>query len=471
MKRKILIVEDNVGLSQMQKDWLLQAGYEVTTAIDEPAARRLLRRTAFDLILSDVRLPEGDGISLLEWTRGERMTTPYIVMTEYATVSDAVRAIRSGAKDYLPKPVHKERLLEMADEILRPLSTVQREEKVLFRRRSAQARHVERLAALVAPSDMSVLILGANGTGKESVARNIHRSSERRNMPFVAVNCGVLPKELAASLFFGHVKGAFTGADANREGYFSMAEGGTLFLDEIGDMPAELQTRLLRVLSDGYYYRVGGHQSLKANVRIIAATHQNLEAMVRENRFREDLYHRLNVIRLRLPPLRERPEDIPLLVNHFLQKSAENLGVEPKLMSEEAMEFLKRFPFPGNVRQLENLCNWLVVMAPSQHIRVTDLPEEVRNGEAEKVHKNGEVSGSTPAGGSWEELLKGEVKEMLKNQSPDLMKQLADTFESIVIGTALEYTHGRRVDAATRLGIGRNTITRKIAELKLESED
>lgn len=239
MKRKILIVEDNVSLSQMQKDWLLQAGYEVTTAIDEPAARRLLRRTAFDLILSDVRLPEGDGISLLEWTRKERMTIPYIIMTEYATVSDAVRAIRSGAKDYLPKPVHKERLLEMADEILRPLSTVQREEKVLFQRRSVQARHVERLAALVAPSDMSVLILGANGTGKESVARNIHRSSERRSMPFVAVNCGVLPKELAPSLFFGHVKGAFTGADASREGYFGMAEGGTLFLDEIGTMPYE----------------------------------------------------------------------------------------------------------------------------------------------------------------------------------------------------------------------------------------
>ena len=232
-----------------------------------------------------------------------------------------------------------------------------------------------------------------------------------------------------------------------------------------------IQTRLLRVLSDGYYYRVGGHQSLKANVRIIAATHQNLEAMVRENRFREDLYHRLNVIRLRLPPLRERPEDIPLLVNHFLQKSAENLGVEPKIMSEEAMEFLKRFPFPGNVRQLENLCNWLVVMAPSQHIRVTDLPEEIRRGEAEKIHKNSEVSSEETLGGSWEELLKAEVKEMLKSQSPDLMKQLSDTFESIVIGTALEYTHGRRVDAATRLGIGRNTITRKIAELKLESED
>ena len=206
MRWKILIVEDNISLSQMQRDWLQQAGYDVTTAIDEPTARRQIRRTAFDLILSDVRLPEGDGISLLEWIRKEKMTTPYIIMTEYATVSDAVRAIRSGAKDYLPKPVHKERLLEMTNEILHPLSTVQRESKVLFQRHSVQARHVERLALLVAPSDMSVLILGANGTGKESVARNIHNLSERRDMPFVAVNCGVLPKELAPSLFFGHVK-------------------------------------------------------------------------------------------------------------------------------------------------------------------------------------------------------------------------------------------------------------------------
>lgn len=308
-------------------------------------------------------------------------------------------------------------------------------------------QEVFRAIGRLSQSKATVLLTGESGAGKEVVARALHKHSPRSNAPFVAINMAAIPKDLMETELFGHEKGAFTGASAIRHGRFEQAEGGTLFLDEIGDMPAELQTRLLRVLSDGYYYRVGGHQSLKANVRIIAATHQNLEAMVRENRFREDLYHRLNVIRLRLPPLRERPEDIPLLVNHFLQKSAENLGVEPKLMSEEAMEFLKRFPFPGNVRQLENLCNWLVVMAPSQHIRVTDLPEEVRNGEAEKVHKNGEVSGSTPAGGSWEELLKGEVKEMLKNQSPDLMKQLADTFESIVIGTALEYTHGRRVDA------------------------
>ena len=263
MKWKILIVEDNISLSQMQRDWLQQAGYDVTTAIDEPTARRQIRRTAFDLILSDVRLPEGDGISLLEWIRKEKMTTPYIIMTEYATVSDAVRAIRSGAKDYLPKPVHKERLLEMTNEILHPLSTVQRESKVLFQRHSVQARHVERLALLVAPSDMSVLILGANGTGKESVARNIHNLSERRDMPFVAVNCGVLPKELAPSLFFGHVKGAFTGADTNKEGYFSMAEGGTLFLDEIGTMPYEIQAMLLRVLQENTYLPIGSKRERK----------------------------------------------------------------------------------------------------------------------------------------------------------------------------------------------------------------
>ena len=400
---------------------------------------------------------------------------PIIIMTAYSDLDSAVASFQGGAFEYLPKPFDIDKAIEL---VRRATEESEEEEQTPAEETASEIigkapamQEVFRAIGRLSQSKATVLLTGESGAGKEVVARALHKHSPRSNAPFVAINMAAIPKDLMETELFGHEKGAFTGASAIRHGRFEQAEGGTLFLDEIGDMPAELQTRLLRVLSDGYYYRVGGHQSLKANVRIIAATHQNLEAMVRENRFREDLYHRLNVIRLRLPPLRERPEDIPLLVNHFLQKSAENLGVEPKLMSEEAMEFLKRFPFPGNVRQLENLCNWLVVMAPSQHIRVTDLPEEVRNGEAEKLHKNCEVSGSTPAGGSWEELLEGEVKEMLKNQSPDLMKQLADTFESIVIGTALEYTHGRRVDAATRLGIGRNTITRKIAELKLESED
>ena len=396
-------------------------------------------------------------------------------MTAYSDLDSAVASFQGGAFEYLPKPFDIDKAIEL---VRRATEENEEEEQTPSEETASEIigkapamQEVFRAIGRLSQSKATVLLTGESGAGKEVVARALHKHSPRANAPFVAINMAAIPKDLMETELFGHEKGAFTGASAIRHGRFEQAEGGTLFLDEIGDMPAELQTRLLRVLSDGYYYRVGGHQSLKANVRIIAATHQNLEAMVRENRFREDLYHRLNVIRLRLPPLRERPEDIPLLVNHFLQKSAENLGVEPKIMSEEAMEFLKRFPFPGNVRQLENLCNWLVVMAPSQHIRVTDLPEEISRGEAEKIHKNSEVSSEETLGGSWEELLKAEVKEMLKSQSPDLMKQLSDTFESIVIGTALEYTHGRRVDAATRLGIGRNTITRKIAELKLESED
>ena len=420
-------------------------------------------------------MPGKSGLEMLAEIKKSYPKLPIIIMTAYSDLDSAVASFQGGAFEYLPKPFDIDKAIEL---VRRATEEREEEEQTPAEETASEIigkapamQEVFRAIGRLSQSKATVLLTGESGAGKEVVARALHKHSPRSNAPFVAINMAAIPKDLMETELFGHEKGAFTGASAIRHGRFEQAEGGTLFLDEIGDMPAELQTRLLRVLSDGYYYRVGGHQSLKANVRIIAATHQNLEAMVRENRFREDLYHRLNVIRLRLPPLRERPEDIPLLVNHFLQKSAENLGVEPKLMSEEAMEFLKRFPFPGNVRQLENLCNWLVVMAPSQHIRVTDLPEEVRNGEAEKLHKNCEVSGSTPAGGSWEELLEGEVKEMLKNQSPDLMKQLADTFESIVIGTALEYTHGRRVDAATRLGIGRNTITRKIAELKLESED
>lgn len=420
-------------------------------------------------------MPGKSGLEMLSEIKKSYPKLPIIIMTAYSDLDSAVASFQGGAFEYLPKPFDIDKAIEL---VRRATEENEEEEQTPSEETASEIigkapamQEVFRAIGRLSQSKATVLLTGESGAGKEVVARALHKHSPRANAPFVAINMAAIPKDLMETELFGHEKGAFTGASAIRHGRFEQAEGGTLFLDEIGDMPAELQTRLLRVLSDGYYYRVGGHQSLKANVRIIAATHQNLEAMVRENRFREDLYHRLNVIRLRLPPLRERPEDIPLLVNHFLQKSAENLGVEPKIMSEEAMEFLKRFPFPGNVRQLENLCNWLVVMAPSQHIRVTDLPEEIRRGEAEKIHKNSEVSSEETLGGSWEELLKAEVKEMLKSQSPDLMKQLSDTFESIVIGTALEYTHGRRVDAATRLGIGRNTITRKIAELKLESED
>ena len=473
--KNVWIVDDDRSIRWVLEKALQKADIPCKTFSEAESVLQAIKKEQPALILSDIHMPGKSGLEMLAEIKKSYPKLPIIIMTAYSDLDSAVASFQGGAFEYLPKPFDIDKAIEL---VRRATEESEEEEQTPAEETASEIigkapamQEVFRAIGRLSQSKATVLLTGESGAGKEVVARALHKHSPRSNAPFVAINMAAIPKDLMETELFGHEKGPLASATTIRHGRFEQAEGGTLFLDEIGDMPAELQTRLLRVLSDGYYYRVGGHQSLKANVRIIAATHQNLEAMVRENRFREDLYHRLNVIRLRLPPLRERPEDIPLLVNHFLQKSAENLGVEPKLMSEEAMEFLKRFPFPGNVRQLENLCNWLVVMAPSQHIRVTDLPEEVRNGEAEKVHKNGEVSGSTPAGGSWEELLKGEVKEMLKNQSPDLMKQLADTFESIVIGTALEYTHGRRVDAATRLGIGRNTITRKIAELKLESED
>lgn len=473
--KNVWIVDDDRSIRWVLEKALQKADIPCKTFSEAESVLQAIKKEQPALILSDIHMPGKSGLEMLAEIKKSYPKLPIIIMTAYSDLDSAVASFQGGAFEYLPKPFDIDKAIEL---VRRATEESEEEEQTPAEETASEIigkapamQEVFRAIGRLSQSKATVLLTGESGAGKEVVARALHKHSPRSNAPFVAINMAAIPKDLMETELFGHEKGAFTGASAIRHGRFEQAEGGTLFLDEIGDMPAELQTRLLRVLSDGYYYRVGGHQSLKANVRIIAATHQNLEAMVRDNRFREDLYHRLNVIRLRLPPLRERPEDIPLLVNHFLQKSAENLGVEPKLMSEEAMEFLKRFPFPGNVRQLENLCNWLVVMAPSQHIRVTDLPEEVRNGEAEKLHKNCEVSGSTPAGGSWEELLEGEVKEMLKNQSPDLMKQLADIFESIVIGTALEYTHGRRVDAATRLGIGRNTITRKIAELKLESED
>lgn len=473
--KNVWIVDDDRSIRWVLEKALQKADIPCKTFSEAESVLQAIKKEQPALILSDIHMPGKSGLEMLSEIKKSYPKLPIIIMTAYSDLDSAVASFQGGAFEYLPKPFDIDKAIEL---VRRATEENEEEEQTPSEETASEIigkapamQEVFRAIGRLSQSKANVLLTGESGAGKEVVARALHKHSLRANAPFVAINMAAIPKDLMETELFGHEKGAFTGASAIRHGRFEQAEGGTLFLDEIGDMPAELQTRLLRVLSDGYYYRVGGHQSLKANVRIIAATHQNLEAMVRENRFREDLYHRLNVIRLRLPPLRERPEDIPLLVNHFLQKSAENLGVEPKIMSEEAMEFLKRFPFPGNVRQLENLCNWLVVMAPSQHIRVTDLPEEIRRGEAEKIHKNSEVSSEETLGGSWEELLKAEVKEMLKSQSPDLMKQLSDTFESIVIGTALEYTHGRRVDAATRLGIGRNTITRKIAELKLESED
>jgi two-component system nitrogen regulation response regulator GlnG len=319
-------------------------------------------------------------------------------------------------------------------------------------------QEVFRAIGRLSQSHATVLINGESGTGKELVARALHRHSPRSTKPFIAINTAAIPKDLLESELFGHERGAFTGANTLRRGRFEQAEGGTLFLDEIGDMPSELQTRLLRVLSDGQFYRVGGHQPIAANVRVIAATHQDLEDRVRQNLFREDLFHRLNVIRIKLPPLRERSEDIPLLTRHFLIQSAKELGVEPKRLTETAVRALQYYEWRGNVRQLENVCHWITVMAPGQTVDLADLPPEVR----------GQAQESSGANGNWRTLLDIEAAQAFVKGEKGIITRLTRDFEKTLILRALSHTGGRRIDAAQWLGLGRNTLTRKIQELELD---
>lgn len=373
MKKRILIVEDNVALSQIQKDWLCREGYDVMTAMDETVARRLLRKEEFDLILSDVRLPQGNGIALLEWINKEKMDIPFVIMTEYASVTDAVKAIKMGAKDYLSKPVYHEQLVEMVKELLKPVSTVRNKEKELFKRISPKAKEAEHLAELVAPSDISVLILGANGTGKESIARSIHFHSTRKDMPFVAVNCGAIPRELAASMLFGHTKGAFTGADTDKGGCFDAAKGGTLFLDEIGTLPFDMQSSLLRVLQEGTFMPVGSTKERVADVRIVAATNENMERAIAEGRFREDLYHRLGEFEIRQPSLAECPEDILPLADFFRETFSAELHRERTGFTAEAERLLLSHSWSGNIRELRNKIRRAVLMAKDTLIDYADL--------------------------------------------------------------------------------------------------
>jgi two-component system nitrogen regulation response regulator GlnG len=419
---------------------------------------------------------------------------PVIIMTAYSDLDSAVSAFQGGAFEYLPKPFDLTKAIEL---IRRAVEESQREQTSATNVDSTpemlgQApamQDVFRAIGRLSQSNVTVMITGESGSGKELVARALHKHSQRADGPFVAINTAAIPKDLLESELFGHERGAFTGAQAMRRGRFEQADGGTLFLDEIGDMKFDLQTRLLRVLSDGSFYRVGGHSAIKTNVRVIAATHQNLEQRVQEGAFREDLFHRLNVIRLRLPPLRERREDIAMLTRHFLQQSAQQLGVEAKRISDSAIELLQNFAFPGNVRQLENICHWLTVMAPAQAIEPKDLPPEVlapvpaagaaMSGMGAVVH---EASSLAPLVGSpvgkplvlnapgenWQAGLEAEAMSLLASGRVDVWDEMTRRFEASLIQTALAHTRGRRIDAAHKLGIGRNTITRKIQELGLE---
>jgi two-component system nitrogen regulation response regulator GlnG len=462
------------------------------------------------VLVSDVRMPGTNGFALLEHVKREHPELPVIVMTAFSDLDSAVSAFQGGAFEYLPKPFDITKAVELIrralDEHKREVAAA--EPAVATPEMLGQApamQDVFRAIGRLSQSHVTVLLTGESGTGKELVARALHRHSPRANKPFVAINTAAIPKDLLESELFGHERGAFTGAQTMRRGRFEQAEEGTLFLDEIGDMPMDLQTRLLRVLSDGHFYRVGGHAPIKANVRVIAATHQNLEDRVRLGQFREDLFHRLNVIRLRLPALRERSEDIALLARYFLAKSARELGVDAKRFSDDTLRFLSGLPFPGNVRQLENLCHWVTVMAPSQGVEVKDLPDDLRqqiaaapavsaqaavpspaSGSVSTATADAAVMGSSlpvpaaglaplaaapgviSAPGTWQAQLEAVVRERLVQGLPDVMPKLAEDFERTVIQTALVVTGGRRVEAAQRLGIGRNTITRKIAELGID---
>jgi len=413
------------------------------------------------VLVSDIRMPGESGLDLLKQVKMRFPSLPVIIMTAYSDLDSAVAAFQGGAFEYLPKPFDVDQALELIrralDESMHQAGASGEVELVPEILGQAPAmQEVFRAIGRLSQSNATVMITGESGTGKELVAHAVHRHSPRSDKPFIAINTAAIPRDLLESELFGHERGAFTGAATQRRGRFEQAEGGTLFLDEIGDMPAELQTRLLRVLSDGNYYRVGGHSPIKANVRIIAATHQNLEARVKENLFREDLFHRLNVIRVRLPSLRERREDIPILARHFLQKSAQELGVDAKRFSEAALRHLSSLDFPGNVRQLENICHWLTVMAPGQQVDLADLPSELRD------------STPTAVASDWESALAQEADRLLAGGEGAVHEKLTDCFERILITRALAHTGGRRIEAALALGIGRNTITRKIQELGLD---
>jgi len=500
--KPIWIVDDDQSIRFVLEKALAREELAVRSFTNSRDVLKALDDDEPQVLVSDIRMPGGSGIELLAKVRERLPSLPVIIMTAYSDLDSAVSAFQGGAFEYLPKPFDVPKAVELirraVDESLREEVRDEKAAQVPEMLGQAPAmQDVFRAIGRLSQSIVTVLITGESGSGKELVANALHKHSPRASGPFVAINTAAIPKDLLESELFGHERGAFTGAQTTRRGRFEQADGGTLFLDEIGDMPFDLQTRLLRVLSDGQYYRVGGHNPMKSNVRVIAATHQNLEDRVKAGAFREDLFHRLNVIRLRLPALRERSEDVPALTRFFLQKSAKELGVEAKRINDAALARLTRFDFPGNVRQLENICHWLTVMAPAQMIEPKDLPPEFMVGTAAPVADVKPLVpppvvaaapvamptvespytvaappvASSPVGvgiGTWLTGLEQEARGLLQAGDAEVWDTLTHKFEAQLIRTALEITRGRRIEAAQKLGIGRNTITRKIQELGLD---
>ena len=488
--KAVWIVDDDQSIRWVLEKALQRANLPARSFVSADEMLRALETATPAVLITDIRMPGKDGLALLQEIKQGHPGLAVIVMTAYTDLSSTVAAFQKGAFDYLAKPFDINEavsLIQRAIETTAGQDEAEQEatpalsgERLMMKSASPAMQEVFRAIGRLAVSPATVLITGESGTGKELIARALHTHSSRAAKPFVALNAAAIPRDLLEAELFGHERGAFTGATTMRRGRFEEADGGTLFLDEIGDMPFELQTRLLRVLAEGSFYRVGGSQAIRVDVRIVAATHQPLEQRVAQGQFREDLFHRLNVIRLRLPPLRERKEDIPALAGLFLQNSAEKLGVAVRRLTPEAQRALVEFDYPGNIRQLENFCHWLTVMASGQWVDVEDLPPEVQAGGDQASPQSGvAVTGlvehaareedlGTPV---WSQLLSQDVARRLERNEPAIMATLMREFEATLIRTALKHSRDRRAEAAQRLGIGRNTLTRKCQELKLSSAD
>ena len=478
----VWVVDDDESIRWVLEKSLKREGMIVQSF--EGAAELLdaIKDAQPDVLVSDIRMPGVDGLTLMERVRAKHPLLPVIIMTAHSDLDAAVAAYKGGAFEYLPKPFDVDGVASLVRRAAKKREAGDEQPvlpgKTLLGEAPAM-QDVFRAIGRLAQSQITVLITGESGTGKELVARALHQTSPRAGKPFIAVNTAAIPKDLLESEFFGHERGAFTGAQTLRKGRFEQAEGGSLFLDEIGDMPSDLQTRLLRVLQDGKFYRVGGGSALRADVRVIAATHQDLEKLVKDGRFREDLYHRLNVIRVHIPPLRERRVDVPNLARHFLKRAADELKTEAKRLDAPAMEKLKAFDWPGNVRQLENMCRWLTVMAPGRDVHAQDLPPELRDtgyGIRDTENKPAfaqplavsNPESPIPNPESWPSLLRQWADAQLETGRDDLLGEATPQYEKAMIEAALAATGGQRQEAAKRLGWGRNTLTRKIQELGLE---
>jgi len=461
---KICVIDDDSSIRWVLEKALGNAGMQVESYESATLALEKISRKEPAVVVTDVRMPGMDGMELLERISERYPDLPVIIMTAHSDLDSAVSAYKGGAFEYLPKPFDVDEAVALVNRARdvraqQPAARVENEPpgapEIIGKAPAMQ--EVFRAIGRLSHSNATVLINGESGTGKELVALALHRHSSRADKPFVALNMAAIPRDLLESELFGHERGAFTGAQSRRAGRFEQANGGTLMLDEIGDMPAELQTRLLRVLADGEFYPVGAHTPKKVDVRIIAATHQDLEQRVREGNFREDLFHRLNVIRIHIPSLRERREDVPLLMHHFMERAARELEVESKTLKPDVVETLSQLSWPGNVRQLENLCRWLTVMAPGQEVRIEDLPDDLQ----------GMQAGQGDTGNDWQGLLRLWVQQQLASGEQRLLDDALPAFERILIEAALQHTGGRRQDAARLLGWGRNTLTRKLKELGL----